>query len=135
MTGDDASYRNRRLRTGLADHIASSWIRDVPSLSTGAAAQRRRARPDELHDPLSHLDELMPALFGHYQHQHTGESADKIASFDGFVMATAEYNHSISGGQSHHGREDHASSSHHQSISSRACLPLSKALGREGTRE
>jgi hypothetical protein len=34
---------------------------------------------------------------GQYQGEHTRRWADKIASFDGFVMVTPEYNHSTSG--------------------------------------
>ncbi|WP_394618493.1 NADPH-dependent FMN reductase [Lentzea sp. JNUCC 0626] len=47
--------------------------------------------------PLPHLDEPMPPAMGQYQHDHTKEWAAKIASFDGFVMVTPEYNHSTSG--------------------------------------
>jgi hypothetical protein len=34
---------------------------------------------------------------GQYQNEHTRQWADKIASFDGFVIVTPEYNHSTSG--------------------------------------
>jgi NAD(P)H-dependent FMN reductase len=34
---------------------------------------------------------------GQYQHEHTKQWAAKIASFDGFVFVTPEYNHSPSG--------------------------------------
>jgi NAD(P)H-dependent FMN reductase len=34
---------------------------------------------------------------GQYQNEHTKAWADKIASFDGFVIVTPEYNHSTSG--------------------------------------
>jgi NAD(P)H-dependent FMN reductase len=34
---------------------------------------------------------------GQYQNEHTKQWADKIASFDGFVIVTPEYNHSTSG--------------------------------------
>jgi NAD(P)H-dependent FMN reductase len=34
---------------------------------------------------------------GQYQKEHTQQWADKIASFDGFVIVTPEYNHSTSG--------------------------------------
>ncbi|GGN80189.1 hypothetical protein GCM10011579_065480 [Streptomyces albiflavescens] len=54
----------------------------------------------DLHDhPLPHLDEPAPAPVspGRYQHEHTRAWADTIASFDGFVMVTPEYNHSFPG--------------------------------------
>ena len=34
---------------------------------------------------------------GQYHNEHTRQWADKIASFDGFVIVTPEYNHSTSG--------------------------------------
>ena len=63
-----------------------------------------RAREDaqfelvDLRDfPLPHLDEPLPPSLGQYQHEHTRRWAAKIASFDGFVIVTPEYNHSTSG--------------------------------------
>jgi NAD(P)H-dependent FMN reductase len=47
--------------------------------------------------PLPHLDEPLPPSLGQYQNDHTKQWADKIASFDGFVIVTPEYNHSTSG--------------------------------------
>lgn len=47
--------------------------------------------------PLPHLDEPLPPSLGQYANDHTKEWALKIASFDGFVMVTPEYNHSTSG--------------------------------------
>ena len=46
---------------------------------------------------LPHLDEAVPASRGQYENEHTRAWADKIASFDGFVFVTPEYNHSTSG--------------------------------------
>ena len=46
---------------------------------------------------LPHLDEALPAASGQYANAHTKAWADKIASFDGFVFVTPEYNHSTSG--------------------------------------
>lgn len=47
--------------------------------------------------PLPHLDEPLPPTMGQYQNDHTKQWAEKIASFDGFVFVTPEYNHSTSG--------------------------------------
>ncbi|BCJ67271.1 hypothetical protein GCM10009779_04940 [Polymorphospora rubra] len=47
--------------------------------------------------PLPHLDEVMPPSFGQYQNEHTRQWAQEVASFDGFVIVTPEYNHSTSG--------------------------------------
>jgi NAD(P)H-dependent FMN reductase len=47
--------------------------------------------------PLPHIDEPLPPSLGQYQNDHTKEWAEKIASFDGFVIVTPEYNHGTSG--------------------------------------
>ena len=71
----------------------AKWALDI--------ASRRDDAEFELIDlrdyPLPHLDEPMPPSLGQYQHEHTKQWAEKIASFDGFVMVTPEYNHSTSG--------------------------------------
>jgi NAD(P)H-dependent FMN reductase len=43
------------------------------------------------------LDEPAPASFGKYSHAHTHAWSAKIASFDGYVFVTPEYNHGPSG--------------------------------------
>jgi NAD(P)H-dependent FMN reductase len=69
------------------------WVYDI--------ASRRDDAEFELVDlrdyPLPHLDEPLPPSFGQYQNDHTKEWAEKIASFDGFVIVTPEYNHGTSG--------------------------------------
>lgn len=49
----------------------------------------------DFHLPL--LDEPLPPAQGQYSKPHTKAWAAKIASFDGFVFVTPEYNHGISG--------------------------------------
>ncbi|WP_092786496.1 NADPH-dependent FMN reductase [Actinokineospora terrae] len=66
----------------------------------GIAAKRSDADYElvDLRDfPLPHLDEPVPPSMGQYQNDHTRAWAAKIASFDGFVIITPEYNHSTSG--------------------------------------
>jgi NAD(P)H-dependent FMN reductase len=71
----------------------ASWVYEI--------ASRRGDAEFELVDlrdyPLPHLDEPLPPTMGQYQNEHTRQWADKIASFDGFVFVTPEYNHSTSG--------------------------------------
>jgi NAD(P)H-dependent FMN reductase len=43
------------------------------------------------------LDESAPPILQKYSQEHTKVWSAKIASFDGFVFVTPEYNHSISG--------------------------------------
>jgi NAD(P)H-dependent FMN reductase len=64
------------------------------------ASQRDDARFElvDLRDyPLPHLDEPLPPSLGQYQNDHTKQWAEKIASFDVFVIVTPEYNHGTSG--------------------------------------
>jgi NAD(P)H-dependent FMN reductase len=43
------------------------------------------------------LDEPMPATSGSYEHAHTKRWSAAVASFDGYVIVTPEYNHGTSG--------------------------------------
>jgi NAD(P)H-dependent FMN reductase len=65
------------------------------------SASKRNDAEFELVDlrdyPLPHLDEPLPPSLGQYENEHTKQWANKIASFDGFVIVTPEYNHSTSG--------------------------------------
>src|SRR5918993_297277 len=63
------------------------------------AAQRRDASfelVDIAESQLPLLDEPVPAALGRYSHAHTRRWAAKIASFDGYVFVTPEYNHGTS---------------------------------------
>jgi NAD(P)H-dependent FMN reductase len=69
------------------------WVLDI-------ASQRDDAEFElvDLRDyPLPHLDEPMPPSLGQYANDHTKQWAQKIASFDGFVIVAPEYNHGTSG--------------------------------------
>jgi NAD(P)H-dependent FMN reductase len=46
---------------------------------------------------LPHFDEPLSPFLGQYQHDHTLAWAEKIASFDGFIFVTAEYNSHLPG--------------------------------------
>ncbi|OBJ12641.1 NADPH-dependent FMN reductase [Mycobacterium sp. 1482292.6] len=46
--------------------------------------------------PLPHMDEPLPPSVGQYAGEHTKAWAAKIASYDGFIFVTPEYNHSTS---------------------------------------
>ncbi|TGB15403.1 NAD(P)H-dependent oxidoreductase [Streptomyces sp. MZ04] len=69
------------------------WVLDIASRRTDAEFELLDLRDH----PLPHLDEPMPPSLGQYQNEHTRQWADKIASFDGFVIVTPEYNHGIPG--------------------------------------
>jgi NAD(P)H-dependent FMN reductase len=80
-------------RPGRNGEGVAKWVLDVAKQRTDAEFEL----VDLLDYKLPHLDEAMPPAFGQYTQPHTLEWAKKIASFDGFVMVTPEYNHSTSG--------------------------------------
>jgi NAD(P)H-dependent FMN reductase len=71
----------------------AKWVYGIASARTDAEFEL----VDLLDYPLPHLDEPLPPSMGQYQNEHTRRWAEKIASFDGFVFVTPEYNHSTSG--------------------------------------
>jgi NAD(P)H-dependent FMN reductase len=80
-------------RPGRKGDVIARWIHDL--------AVKRGDAEYELVDlksfDLPHLDEMMPAAMGQYHHLHTRAWSRTIASFDGYVFVTPEYNHSTSG--------------------------------------
>lgn len=71
----------------------AKWVYDIAAGRTDAEFELVDLRDY----PLPHLDEPLPPTMGQYQNDHTKQWAEKIASFDGFVFVTPEYNHSTSG--------------------------------------
>ncbi len=82
-------------RPGRKSDAVARWVHDL--------AARRDDAKFELLDladyPLPHLDEPSPAAHGpdHYSHGHTRAWADAIATYDGYIFVTPEYNHSTTG--------------------------------------
>ncbi len=80
-------------RPGRNGEAVAKWVYEI--------AQRRTDAEFELVDiadyHLPHLDEPVPPSLHQYGKPHTHAWAKKIASFDGFVFVTPEYNHSTSG--------------------------------------
>ncbi len=71
----------------------AKWVHDMASRRNDAEFTLIDLRDYSL----PHLDEPLPPSLGQYQNEHTKRWADTIASFDGFIMVTPEYNHSTSG--------------------------------------
>ncbi|WP_371780643.1 NADPH-dependent FMN reductase [Streptosporangium subroseum] len=80
-------------RPGRNGEAVAKWAHEIASQRTDAEFEL----VDLLDYKLPHLDEAIPPSMGQYTQPHTQEWAAKIASFDGFVMVTPEYNHSTSG--------------------------------------
>ncbi|MEU1081704.1 NAD(P)H-dependent oxidoreductase [Streptomyces sp. NPDC005908] len=80
-------------RPGRNGEAVARWVLDVATKRGDAEYEL----VDLLDYKLPHLDEALPPSMGQYSQPHTQEWARKIASFDGFIMVTPEYNHSTSG--------------------------------------
>jgi len=76
-------------RPGRKGEAVGKWAYDI--------AQQRKDADFEIVDiaefMLPLLDEPMPASTGQYSQEHTRVWSAKIASFDGYVFVTPEYNH------------------------------------------
>jgi NAD(P)H-dependent FMN reductase len=80
-------------RPGRNGKAVADWVFQIASQRSDAEFEL----VDLLDYPLPHLDEPLPPSLRQYQGEHTKRWAAKIASFDGFVFVTPEYNHSTSG--------------------------------------
>jgi len=80
-------------RPGRKGEAIAKWAYEVARKRTDADFALLDLATFEL--PL--LDEPMPAQFGSYAHPHTKGWSAAIASFDGYVFVTPEYNHGTSG--------------------------------------
>ena len=80
-------------RPGRKAEAVARWVYEI--------AQKRKDAEFEVVDiqdfNLPLLDEAVPPSMGQYSQPHTKAWAAKIASFDGYVFVTPEYNHATSG--------------------------------------
>lgn len=80
-------------RPGRNNEAVSNWV--------GSFVTQRKDAEFEIVDIAKYnlpvLDEPMPPIMGQYTHEHTKAWSEKIASFDGYIFVTPEYNHSTSG--------------------------------------
>jgi len=80
-------------RPGRKAEAVAKWAYEVARKRTDADFALLDLATFEL--PL--LDEPLPATSGSYSHPHTKAWSAAIASFDGYVFVTPEYNHGTSG--------------------------------------
>jgi NAD(P)H-dependent FMN reductase len=80
-------------RPGRNNKAVADWVFRL----AGARRDAQFELVDIIDYELPLLDEPVPPSMGQYKHDHTKKWASKIASFDGFVFVTPEYNHSVSG--------------------------------------
>lgn len=77
-------------RPGRRAEMVAEWVAEAAAERTDVVVEL----VDLADFALPLLDEPVPALFGAYRHEHTLRWAKTIASYDGFVFVTPEYNHS-----------------------------------------
>ena len=80
-------------RPGRNGEAVAKWVLELASQRTDAEFEL----VDLVDFNLPHLDEAVPPSMGQYSHDHTKAWADKIASFDGYVFVSPEYNRAPSG--------------------------------------
>ncbi|MET9437238.1 NAD(P)H-dependent oxidoreductase [Streptomyces sp. NPDC006551] len=80
-------------RPGRNGEAVANWVLDIAKQRTDAEYEL----VDIADFKLPHLDEVVPPSLGQYAQPHTKAWAERIASFDGYVFVTPEYNHSTSG--------------------------------------
>jgi NAD(P)H-dependent FMN reductase len=80
-------------RPGRNGEAVAHWVLDH--------ARKRTDATFELVDLADHhlpaIDEPVPPIRGVYSHEHTRAWARVIAQYDGYVIVTPEYNHSVPG--------------------------------------
>ncbi|RAP73617.1 NADPH-dependent FMN reductase [Paenibacillus montanisoli] len=80
-------------RPGRNGEAVAKWVTEIANKRSDATFELVDIADYNL--PL--LDEPVPASMGQYSKPHTIAWSDKIASFDGYVFVTPEYNHATSG--------------------------------------
>src|SRR6188768_2411153 len=80
-------------RPGRVGESVARWVHELARKRTDAEFELVDIQDFNL--PL--LDEPVPPSQGKYSKEHTKKWAAKIASFDGYVFVTPEYNHGICG--------------------------------------
>jgi NAD(P)H-dependent FMN reductase len=78
-------------RPNRVGEAVAQWVHEIAGERSDAQFELVDVKDFDL--PL--LDEPLPPSRGQYAQPHTKRWAAKIASFDGFVFVTPEYNHSI----------------------------------------
>lgn len=76
----------------IGDQVAH-WVLDVASQRDDATYELIDLRDWDL----PNYDEPFPSGMGQYQNDHTKRWAEKVDSYDGFIIVTGEYNHGVPG--------------------------------------
>ena len=83
-------------RPGRRSRTVADWVVEVAAQHADVDCGDASLEVVDLAEvALPLLNEPTPAAFGRYEHPHTRRWAATVASFDGFVFVTPEYNHSV----------------------------------------
>lgn len=82
-------------RPGRRGDQVARWVQEQAAARTPHEAGVEYAIVDLAEVSLPLLDEPVPAAIGDYRNEHTRRWADQVASFDGFIFVTPEYNHAV----------------------------------------
>ncbi len=80
-------------RPGRNGEAVGHWVQEIASTRDDATFELLDVAAFDL--PL--LDEAVPPSMGQYANDHTKRWAEAVASYDGYVFVTPEYNHATSG--------------------------------------
>lgn len=80
-------------RPGRNGEAVANWVQEIASTRDDATFELLDIAAFDL--PI--LDEPVPASMGQYGNEHTKRWSEAVASFDGYVFVTPEYNHATSG--------------------------------------
>jgi len=82
-------------RPGRRGDQVAKWVQEQAVARSAHGAEVKYTIVDLADAGLPLLDEPVPAALGGYRHEHTRRWARVIASFDGFIFVTPEYNHAM----------------------------------------
>lgn len=82
-------------RPGRRGDQVAAWVHNAATARPPGGTNVKYQVVDLAAIGLPLLDEPVPATLGSYQHDHTRQWAELIASFDGFIFVTPEYNHAM----------------------------------------
>lgn len=80
-------------RPGRFGEVPTAWIADIASRRSDASFEIVDLRDY----PMPHFEERLPLVYAPVENPVARRWATKMASFDGYIFVTAEYNHSITG--------------------------------------
>jgi NAD(P)H-dependent FMN reductase len=80
-------------RPGRRGEAVARWVLD----QAGRRIDAHFELVDLAQRHLPDIDEPVPPARGHYTHDHTKAWAETVARYDGYIIVTPEYNHSVPG--------------------------------------